>query len=460
MKVIFIFSVGAPMTRIPLLLVLAACQGAPVTDSSVYAFERDGVSTVSYSGQTFRHLLMADLDDYLDGLTASLESGDLEPGDVTADVSFYLEFDSSLAGDLPHGFESSLPLDQLTYDDLASGKYLTEKLAGNDSVTDYRDWTTELVGWPGVTGAEALVQTWVGRIDAQASTWNAAPTTAPDGSRAPSAVITPEGQDLKVLLRTFLLGGIAYAQATDDYLDDDTDGKGLLADHAAPAEGKAYTELEHAWDEAFGYFGAAVTAGSWTAAEVAEGVRDVDGSDSLDLMTEVCWGDSATAASREASAVAPDALFTEVWAELHAGRALLAATDGPLSPDDLDALTTHRDQAVLAWERAIVATVIHALNGTLAQNQAIGTADYDFALHAEHFSRMKGHALSLQFNPRSQLSEAEFTQLMQLMDIAPALETSSAGAYTVQLREARVLLGETYGFAAANLGDDDGQNGW
>ena len=33
-------------------------------------------------------------------------------------------------------------------------------------------------------------------------------------------------------------------------------------------------------------------------------------------------------------------------------------------------------------------------------------------------------------------------------------------AYLSNLREARTILQDAYGFDAANIGDDDGENGW
>ena len=53
-----------------------------------------------------------------------------------------------------------------------------------------------------------------------------------------------------------------FSQGADDYLDDDVQ-EGLLASHI-PAEDKAYSGVEHAWDEGFGFFGGAQDYGTWT----------------------------------------------------------------------------------------------------------------------------------------------------------------------------------------------------
>ena len=60
---------------------------------------------------------------------------------------------------------------------------------------------------------------------------------------------------------------------------------------------------------------------------------------------------------------------------LPAGRALITEAGGDLTPEQLEALQTHRDVALLAWEQAIAATVIHYINATIGVMEADG---YDF----------------------------------------------------------------------------------
>ncbi len=439
-------------------------------DGSVYAFDSafgDG-SSVSYSGQVLRQLLIDDMKAHLGGMTDRLDGGAFYPvaGDVVAELDFYFSFDSSAYGQVPILKEASAPVLQAVYDDVSSGKNLVEKLAGNDPTGQHADWSTELVGWDaaGITTPESLVRSWFDAIDAQAVDWAAgAVPLGPDGTPVPAVFVSPEGLDHQQLLEKFLRGAIAYSQATDDYLDDDLDGKGLNQSHEPPEDG-LYTDLEHAWDEAFGYFGAAVTYGGWTDSEIADGDLDVDGDGFIDLSSELCWGHSVNAGKRDLGAVVATDFTAEAWQGFHAGRALLAESAGtPLSDDQLAALSSSRDQAVSAWEKAIAASVVHYINETLADHAAMEGDGYSFADHAKHWSELKGFALSLQFNPRSTLSASEFASLHGLIGTAPALATASAGALdttTANLREARTLLGEAYGFDSANLGDDDGAGGW
>ena len=69
----------------------------------------------------------------------------------------------------------------------------------------------------------------------------------------------------------------------------------------------------------------------------------------------------------------------------------------------------------------------------------------------------------MQFNPRSPLSDSDFATLHALIGQAPVLEDAgptALQAYGDDLRAARALVGDAYSFAADNLGDDNGENGW
>ena len=76
----------------------------------------------------------------------------------------------------------------------------------------------------------------------------------------------------------------------DEYLDDDVDGKGLKASNI-PSDGKVYSGLANAWDEGFGYYGAARNFSAYTDAQIKAGeYLDTDGDGLQDLKTEKNWG--------------------------------------------------------------------------------------------------------------------------------------------------------------------------
>ena len=146
-------------------------------------------------------------------------------------------------------------------------------------------------------------------------------------------------------------------------------------------------------------FGAARTAGDWSNEELLGRRVDVDGSGSIDLLTEVCWGHSVTAAKRDAAQLLQSSLLAEAFDAFVEGRQFIADRRGGLTNAELDELVAIRDRALDAWELALVTTVIHYMNESLVDLDTLGTQDYDFARQAKHWSEMKGYGLGLQFSP-------------------------------------------------------------
>jgi len=464
-----------------LCLTFFACTGTPQTDDSdtdvdiqlptLYDFDSrfDGQSSVSYSGQVFRQVLIDDLKTHIGGLTARIEDGLWFPvaGDVTDEVAFFMNFDSETSGEVSL-LKITEPLSvQTTYNDLSTGKNLWGKLAGNDVIGQHKDWSTQFAGWgaEGSTSPESLIRSWISTLDAQAVAFaDGDSPLGPTGEPVPEVFITPLGQDLRQLIQKFSRVAIAFSQGADDYLDDDIEGKGLLSAHGVASEGENHSALEHGWDEGFGYFGAAVSYGVWSDIQIQAAAVDENEDGAIDLTTEQCFGHAINAAKRDLGAAEgsdPTDFTAEAWAGFALGRHLLARVQGELNAEELHQLKVHRDQAVSAWERVIAANVVHYINELIVDGATIGTETYDFADHAKHWSEMKGFALGLQFNPRSPLTDTQFSSLHDALGTAPVLLAGELlEAYTDDLIQARALLGETYGFSDANLGDENGENGW
>ena len=437
---------------------------------SSYSFsDAAGSDSVSYTGQVFRHVLINDMQAHIGSLTARLDGGSFFPasGDVGAELDFYFNFDADISGAVAHRVSSDPQPTQTTYEDFGSAKNLSGKIAGNDEVGQHADWNTSFVGWSDadVTSPESLVLHWFARLDSQAMDWaNGVFPTDPAGAAVSAVYKTSDGTDLQQLLQKFLLGAIAFSQGTDDYLDDDTDGKGLKADNVEIEAGKNYTALAHGWDEAFGYYGAARNNGDFSDVEIADNpAHDSDGDGSIDLLTEYNWGHSLNSAKRDkgAAAAAATDFSAGAFEAFIAGRHLIATTEGALSDEQASDLAVHRDAAIANWESAIAATVAHYINEVLGDMTTFGTSDYSFDSHSKHWSEMKGFALSFQFNPRSPLSNEQFTELHSLLGQSPSLPGDDADLdYPANLRAARALIGNAYDFDDANLGDDDGAGGW
>lgn len=445
----------------------AATGGSTVAD---YQFEsRFGTGTsVVYTGQTARQLLISDLKTHVGGLTARVDGGWFPiAGEVTEELDFYFSFDGASAGEVEFLLVTDPPPLQTTYGEISTTANLLGKIAGNDPEGQHRDWSTGFVGWddPAVSAPESLVRHWFAQLDdAVVDRSNGVVPVDPTGAPLSAVHLTAEGQDLQQLLEKFLHGAVSFSQAADDYLDDDLPGKGLLSDNTAAVDGAPYTALEHGWDEGFGYFGAARDYHALADGDlVASGAQDTNGDGAIDLGQELSWSAAVNAAKRDDGAVSPTDFTQEAWDGFHQGRALITAADGALTAEQAAQLAEHRDAAVAAWEKTLAATVVHYINEVLVDMGHFGTGDYVFADHAKHWSEMKGFALAFQFNPRSPMSDADFAQLHALIGQAPVLSSDgddAAATYRGDLRAARDLIGATYGFDAANLGGNDGTGGW
>lgn len=485
------------MALIPLLFI-ASCGGsnnsnntdepvdvlAGVTVPTTYTFisKFDATkSSVSYSGQTLRNVLHKELGTYMKGLTAKIDSGDFQPvvGDTLEALNFYYEFDSTTGGTNLLTFTATPGLKQLSFGEISTLKNIKEKIAGNDLVGQHKDWTTEFKGWDdtGVTGVagsvatpEDLIISFFTKLDELAANRVAGnPELDPDGAVISAVQVTSNGLNLEQLTSKFMLGALGYSQAIDDYLDDDLADKGLNSNNVAQDGGTAsYTTLEHAWDEAFGYYGASRDYENFTdAALSASGGNffDTDADGKVDLTSEYNFTLAIYANKRDLGSHvdAPTNFSKAIFDAFLTGRAVITAADGNLSVDELAEVKKQRTIIANNWEKVLAANTIHYLNAVIVDMAAFGTAGYSFVGHAGHWSEMKGFALCFQFSSKKLISEANFELIHEKMGVQPVLATAGAtaiAAYKIELLAIRDILQDTYDFDDKNMGDDDGLNGW
>ena len=445
----------------------------PVTFTFESRFE-PGVSSVAYSGQTKRQLLIETIKSYIGALDDQTFTNP-QAGDVVAALNFFYDFTNQgadPADDITFS-PGVAPALQSTWGDLGSLSSLKEKFPEFDA-----DFTGNVVGYANDSlTPEAALFDMFEQLEALVIARSAGTIpTDPDGADIPVPYVGANGIDYQQLIQKYLSGAIALSQGTDDYLDDDIAGKGLLSDNteAAVSGGvtQPYTALEHVWDEGFGYFGAARNYDAYSDDELAkaggraewQGAHDTDGDGFIDFKSEFNFGHSVNAAKRDrGSVVATDYTQTAFDAFL-SGRTLIVNANGALSEAQLAELRGYRDAAVGAWERGVAATVVHYINDTLQDMGDFGTPDYSFLDHAKHWSEMKGFALALQFNVNhSPLSSTQLAELHEAFGDAPVLPTAGTATisnYADDLNAAKEILRNAYGFDAANMGDAAGENGW
>lgn len=423
-------------------------------------------SSVSYTGQSFRQILINDLKV---AMTAQLRGGyegsakeaksalnsyfnyqenpdEFFPGSIDGLSLFKLsaKFMDGNTADFEEGF---------FYSDIQSpGKNLQSKIAGVDN--PLRRGT--LAGTNLSNSALDLIGKY---FDLQAQNFVSGENFLFPNGDLPAqtvnlATVTPQGWDLSQLTQKFLHGAVSYSQAAGDYLSVDLGpSKGLNADNTKEARpGVGYTALEHHFDEAFGYFGAARDFLSYSDAEArTKRSKDTNGDGFVSLLKEMNLGISI--GTSRIDYIAKDGLTDfsgEAMRAFLAGRHLI--TQRP--ENYLSYVKAYSHIALGAWEKTIAAIVVHYINKTTSSMKSYGTEKFLFTDFAKFFSEMKGYAFAFQFNPTGIMTKIEFDRLHALMGEQPVLPNAGSDAveaYLGKLNEARNLLKNVYNFSQVNV---------
>ncbi|WP_181902272.1 cadherin repeat domain-containing protein [Thalassotalea euphylliae] len=350
-----------------------------------------------------------------------------------------------------------------------SHKDLRGKLAGNDASRMHKDWNdgSSFVGWTdGMTPTKLVAEFFKQLADnAEVQLNDDLRRDEATGEVVNTVYINTDGTDLKQLIQKFLLMGVNFSQGTDDYLDE---GIGQDRDNTeARSAGATDSLLEHGYDEGFGYFGAARDYIEYSDDEIAkkggrddyQGKHDTDENGTIDLRSEYNFSASVNAAKRDRGSVdnSMPTDFTKDAMEAFIAAREIMRTNTTISDEQQTMIETYRDQAVMAWEKAIAATVVHYINDVTDDLEKSGTADYNSADVAKHFSEMKGFAIGLQFNKRSPLTAAQFAEIHNYMGIKPVLlptgsaDMTAVNAYIADLDKARAIFQAAYEFDAENV---------
>ncbi|KID58439.1 cadherin [Pseudoalteromonas luteoviolacea] len=449
---------------------------------NVYEFKNTaGDSSVAYSGQVSRQATILEVKKLLGTLKTGTDgiSDAQQLKDIVAEIRVLL---NPQDGDVAFLDEqlTFLPdtAEQTTLGQISSvKKVLGEggKIAGRDTTYMNKKWeeTGSLVGWTDFgtqdSTPEGLVLHYLDLIDAQIASFESGNqlSATHNGTTVNlnSLYITPEGLDLVQLVQKHLNGAVALSQGADDYLDELLIGD-KSADNTVLAEGKTYTELEHKFDEGYGYFGAATHYLEYSDEQISSSAfHDTSGEGKIDLLTEYNFGNSTNASKRDKGSAGnanPTDFSGAAQLAFIQGRKLITDNFGKdvadWSEEDQQKIEMYRDQALLNWEKSIAATVIHYINYTIAKEDGnlslIASGDFEashFEKLAKYWGEMKGFALNFQFNPHSPVTAEQFAEIHTLMGDAPKLAAADVPGYITDLEKARDIIAQAYGFDAQNV---------
>ena len=399
---------------------------AAIEVPTAYTFDSrfiEGKSSVSYSGQTVRNLLWQDLKI----LTDSLGKSGGKPLGINDLNKLYDYKDSYNLKSLTTA--GTTPLVKDNYTAISTGKNLKGKIS-KDPVIGY--------GKP----ADSLIQEWFKIIAGNSK----------DSSKLGTAAVYTDknGADLSQMINKVLVGAVHYYQSTGVYL------KGILDQDNAKQykddKTKAYTAMEHKWDEAFGYFGAARDYSRYSDAQLAgktpaEFSFDSNGDGKIDFKSEYNFGLSRNAGKRDKGGSGVD--FTqEIFQAFLTGRATISGKG------DINQVATQREVAAAGMEKVIVATIVHYINDTLDDMSNLGTADESKKNLNRHWSEMKGFTVALQYNPFKKVTDGNLNELHGIMGKGPSYAKPGSAEYkqtVANYKRAKTVLQTACGFSAENM---------
>jgi len=186
-------------------------------------------------------------------------------------------------------------------------------------------------------------------------------------------LVDANGVEWTQVIEKGLMGSLMYYQTTAVYLDASKTGNSV--DNSTVVAGQG-TNMEHGWDEAFGYFGVPLTFPTTTT-----GVR--------------FWGKYCNDRN---TILASNATIMNAFIK---GRAAISNKD-----------YTKRDEQVVVirdnWEKVIAATIISYVNSTKLKIT-------DDAIRNHNLSEIKGFIINLKCNPTKKITSSDITQLETLL---------------------------------------------
>jgi len=381
-----------------------SCQTIQVPSS--YTFGRSLLTSIDYGEQTVRQLLAQDFTQQI----ADLATTNAVPTSSETLLLVYTEPSPIVP--------TTTPLNGTALNDIYAS------IAINASLAAQTDNSFK---------ADSMVRSWVDSIGLYAN-----------ANRLGNSAVytTTEGLDLHSLLETTLLGALFYAQGTD-LLNNIS-----AYDNTDLVSGFNYTNQENAWDQAFGYFGAARNYSDYTQEELigATPYKDANEDGFIDFESEYNFAFARLAAQRDASN--SEFLFTQqLFQNFLAGRTAISnKTD-----DSRDSI---RIALVQNWEQLIAATAVHHLNRVRTEMSVLNGSTNNFEILNQAWAALWASIFSLPHNSQSQLTDvSEWLALLGDVPVYALPNTEAHNLYLTKLQSIADHLQQTYGFSDSQMLD-------
>ncbi|TYP72917.1 DUF4856 domain-containing protein [Aquimarina intermedia] len=380
-----------------------------IEEPATYVFERNGESTVSFSGQTTRIAMSEELVSAFKNTTLTEEQLDA----MFAHIEGANDFS-----------EASLN---------ASDKSVRSKTAAS------RDYfsanTTE------ATAIKAEFDGWIkGQVAEVFPNWNTTATAGAAGvlqeaGGGSNRYVNAKGLELNQIFAKSLIGALMTDQALNNYLGtavlDEADNITNNNDEVV-VEGKSYTTMEHKWDEAYGYvYGASDTPATPNANIIGEGKA---GDDNF--------------LSKYLSRVESDSDFTGIATEIYnafkLGRAAIVAKE----------YTVRDQQADIIREKLSEVIAIRAVYYLQQGKNLLTNPTVDYAAVFHDLSEGYGFIYSLQFTRNPETNAPYFTR-SEVQGLLTQMAGGTDGLWTVTpevLETISVAIAARFNFTVQEAG--------
>ena len=443
------------------VLALTLISNLSVADEMVYGdfpvtvqgYSGSKTTSVSYTGQIARHTLH----DSLKKMAGhAIVQRDYEQKKHREKMMSYFEGKDEGRVILAPKTKGTFTISQTNVDDISKGKNLSGKT-----------YKGTISGMPNnMTGSE-LLTFWIGKA-----------------AVSKGGVDAANGYNYPQLISKFIMGAVFYNQAVDGYLDEYL-GAEKKPNDKPYKDGAAYTGKEHAWDEAFGYFGTPSHTLKLTAQQVYEiaklGSKSNDPADALshadynndgvvDLKSEMTFGPAYYAATFDKSGTT-SYLHTITRAFLDGRKLITSANGQKLTNAQRISLIEYAEIIGDNWEKVLAEATFKYAGSVYKDMMSLETvldANGDISKvndkYIKHWGELKGFSLALQTGKKNLGDTA--TRLNRLIGSGPLLpnlgqvvdidstgeyvrdQGSSWGEYMMHMLKVQILLKERFGITA------------
>ncbi len=246
---------------------------------------------------------------------------------------------------------------------------------------------------------------------------------------------TSNGFNYQALVIGYLSVAMPFDRASNTHLN----ATGLGANNTRDNSNLSFTQLEHNWDLAFGYFGTSQLAKTQSLDSII-----TNNQNGVSRLNNYVFDVAEATAQRDLDSTLREANFSQsIINDFLNGRAIISLDKDHASFDKQTSLIgNHADNILYNWEKALAATLIYHTKNTIIKRYTID--EYDF-----HWAMMTVYAQAIAMSPNSLLASEDIAILTA--NKLDASDTNKQTNYLTTLYVAEQNIKQTYGFSESDV---------